>query len=850
MNFIDVVVTSLRRVDEYGSNTSKGYDNCSALSPYGIGLRNSPPVCSLTEHERYLPNVWGGAAAGAASDLIHSNQFPSGVLFAFSGIDGQTDTPSKMMGWYSDHAYSVYLWLTQARLLELGFISTECHASGSGNCSVTEVDPELDRMVYATNDAMMVERAGSRLAVTWQDRHTIVGFIEGPLAVATLRNAAQNCGGDKSVQEFRFPAAVSAQVLRWLITKSVDGDGPTICFMELLIDGNWTNSERWNVSAAFHPNGPVQNLMSARSCDAGTFWNSDDGTSGWNVTITMDRPAASVEGFRYGIWRGSEAPKSFEVQAQDRSQGGAFRSVLSVADTATASNCSRLGKARVSISSKEVLAFDTYETDPDYGVTQFALCYSAVDDHGGINAASAAATACATAAARADVAAVLAERNEYIAQALPPLKSPSDDRFQRKLLSVMKVNSLSSEGAIHQGWSTTCRAPHQDMFLWDGMMQTIAMNHVDPELSLQYIRSFLQFQDNHTGSMCSQFGPSGCLSHTDAMPPNMCLAVVDWYSQIQMTASVSSSNSSGGSAGGGSGASTGAGEEVLRELFPRLEAYITFNLDNRRDSNGTYKNLLFWHGAYEAGMDHEQTFCPGKAGDLIKDCRSDHYAVDFTAYMIWECQALSDIATVIGMTHRAQYWNNTATVIRTDMIKYLWDGDSQFFYDRYFNGTMMTIKTVAGFYPLLASGMPEKYIKGMATMLKAKDFATAVPIPTVGVFTDDFSSDLDRGPMWEQQNFYVIRGLRKYGRNQEADALKAVTLEVVRHYYEQWGAVFEFYDAKNTTDPTQCLRKPSVADSGPCKRGVIGVAGKCGSGGIRDYNFCAGLALLWLRGGE
>ena len=30
-----------------------------------------------------------------------------------------------------------------------------------------------------------------------------------------------------------------------------------------------------------------------------------------------------------------------------------------------------------------------------------------------------------------------------------------------------------------------------------------------------------------------------------------------------------------------------------------------------------------------------QTFCPGRAGDLMKGCRSDHYAVDFTSYMIW-----------------------------------------------------------------------------------------------------------------------------------------------------------------------------------------------------------------------
>ena len=62
--------------------------------------------------------------------------------------------------------------------------------------------------------------------------------------------------------------------------------------------------------------------------------------------------------------------------------------------------------------------------------------------------------------------------------------------------------------------------------------------------------------------------------------------------------------------------------------------------------------------------------------------------------------------------------------------------------------------------------------------------------------------------MWEQQNLYIIRGLRMYGYDKEADELKAVSLKVVRDYYEKWGTVFEYYDAVDKTDPTQTLRKP------------------------------------------
>jgi neutral trehalase len=156
------------------------------------------------------------------------------------------------------------------------------------------------------------------------------------------------------------------------------------------------------------------------------------------------------------------------------------------------------------------------------------------------------------------------------------------------------------------------------------------------------------------------------------------------------------------------------------------------------------------------------------------------------------------------LSDRAAYWNNTAAATTDALLEHLWNPAKGFFYDRYFNGTLLDIKTVAGFYPLLANRIPAAQVNGMVAMLKAKDFATAVPVPTVGIFTPDFSSDLDRGPMWEQQNLYIIRGLRKYGFDTEADELKRVSLEVVKHYYEQWGSVFEFCESFLVNVATGC----------------------------------------------
>jgi hypothetical protein len=67
--------------------------------------------------------------------------------------------------------------------------------------------------------------------------------------------------------------------------------------------------------------------------------------------------------------------------------------------------------------------------------------------------------------------------------------------------------------------------------------------------------------------------------------------------------------------------------------------------------------------------------------------------------------------------------------------------------------------------------------------------------------------------MWQQQNVYLIRGLRLYGYDKDANELKAMSLKVVRDYYEKWGtarsSVFEqlqnCFALQNVIRPHCCL---------------------------------------------
>lgn len=97
----------------------------------------------------------------------------------------------------------------------------------------------------------------SRIAVTWRDKHTIVGFVEGPnarVALEETRPCKFTGGCCDAVKRFAIPqvpkwqgqeegtttttatATIKSRYFRWVIQESY-GFGSTICYIGLNIGG-------------------------------------------------------------------------------------------------------------------------------------------------------------------------------------------------------------------------------------------------------------------------------------------------------------------------------------------------------------------------------------------------------------------------------------------------------------------------------------------------------------------------------------------------------------------------------------------------------------------------------------
>lgn len=387
----------------------------------------------------------------------------------------------------------------------------------------------------------------------------------------------------------------------------------------------------------------------------------------------------------------------------------------------------------------------------------------------------------------------------------PLLRDSGHARLLNKCISVMKVNTLSPEGAFGNMWSTPDRVPHKDMWLWDTVFHSLAMNELDAGVSWQCLRTMLDTA-----------GPDGMIAHhmsaagrrsSITQPPILAWGVWENYAAEPDAAK-------------------------LRHALPILERYLEWDLRNR-DANGN--GLLEWKiegdvncRSGESGMDNSSRFDEAIPLD----------AVDFSVFMALDMAYTAKIAAALGLTDKAAAWDARAKKLSAAIVAELWDERDRFFYDKRPDGTFSRVRAVSGFLPLLLDELPPSCVEGLTASLRdPAHFAAAVPVPSLALSEPTWGTDMWRGPTWINLNYLIVQGLRRQGRHAEADALADGTIALVGRYYERYGVVFEYYDSADERHPPACDRKGPV-------RPDYDIRVKVDS--IRDYHWTAALTACLL----
>jgi glycogen debranching enzyme len=420
-----------------------------------------------------------------------------------------------------------------------------------------------------------------------------------------------------------------------------------------------------------------------------------------------------------------------------------------------------------------------------------------------------------------------------VVQRLAIYRGVPNNRLLAKCVSVMKVNTLAPEGVIRQPWSTPDRVPHRHMWLWDSVFHTFGMNALDPQLAWEFLEAVLDRVDwglldggwAETGGRGARGGGLGMVPHCMhvdgtashiTQPPILAWGVWETYR------------------------AAGCTDAHLAYALPRLEAYLSWNLAHRdRNDNG----LLEWFieetplsRSGESGMDNSPRFDRA----ILLD------AVDFSTFQALDMGMTAKIAGVLGEHEKAQVWQARADQMAHRIHGTLWNAEQRFYCDREMSGEpdregeFSPVKAVSGFLPLLLDTIPEDHVDALVAHLNdPATFDSAFPIPSVSLDDPAWSTDMWRGATWINFNYLVLLGLVKHRRLDVAERLRDRWLGHMTKYYEQYGVLFEFYDAKDEVPPVACDRKGQ-------RREPYDIRRKMDS--IRDYHWTAALTAHLLSG--
>ena len=328
-------------------------------------------------------------------------------------------------------------------------------------------------------------------------------------------------------------------------------------------------------------------------------------------------------------------------------------------------------------------------------------------------------------------------------------------RLAVKCVQTLLSNWRSPAGALrHNGvFPSAAYQGFYGFWSWDSWKHAVALARFDESLAKESIRSMFDFQ-NSAGMIAD------CVYHDsvennwrDTKPPLAAWAVWKVFEASGDTS-------------------------FVKEMYPRLLRYHNWWY-KYRDNNS---NGLCEYGStdgtliaakWESGMDNAVRFDnsairKNKNGEWSLDQES----VDLNVYLQQEKVFLSQLAAIAGKSDENSLFRTESENLSGGISKYFWSDASKYFMDyNYIENKLILSYGPEGWLPLWAGVADKNQAQLIVKMMtEPNHFNTKVPLPTLDLANPDFDPEDGywRGPVWLDQFYFGVEGLRKYGYEKEA----------------------------------------------------------------------------------
>lgn len=338
----------------------------------------------------------------------------------------------------------------------------------------------------------------------------------------------------------------------------------------------------------------------------------------------------------------------------------------------------------------------------------------------------------------------------YLTKILRKDMKPEYDRIAVKAVVTLISNWRTHRGGLlHEGIVPSHAAYYfVGFWAWDTWRFSAALAKFDPELAKDNIRAMFDYQQPDGMIIDCIYTDPAENNARDSKPPLVSWAVDEIFTHANDTAFIS-------------------------EMYPQLMVYYKWWY-NKRDHN---RNGMCEYGstdgtleaaAWESGMDNAIRFDDAKMlkNNGAEDAWSmDQESVDLNAYLALECKLLKKFASILGVTFDGPDYSS-------QVADYFFDKEKGFFFDRRLkDGSFIQEPGCEAYTPLWTEVATADQVKAMLPLLTdTAKFSTYIPFPTVAADNPKYNPrGYWRGPIWLDQTYFAIRGLRNYGYNKMAD---------------------------------------------------------------------------------
>jgi len=192
-----------------------------------------------------------------------------------------------------------------------------------------------------------------------------------------------------------------------------------------------------------------------------------------------------------------------------------------------------------------------------------------------------------------------------------------------------------------------------------------------------------------------------------------------------------------------------ANKKRVKDVLPILCKYSTWIDTLFKKPNGLYKTP------------------PGATGMTNAPRGDAYYAMDFNTMMAINMLYMSALADILNDKETSFQYKRQYFSLKTRINSLMYSTTDGFYYDINKNEKQVPIKTIAGYWPLLAE-IPngEKAERIIEKLSDPKFFGTPHPYPTLAVSEKEFDENGRgyRGSVYPHLVFMVIKGLERYQR--------------------------------------------------------------------------------------